>query len=160
MAELEKDKKLLIRKTSVSKFYRVWVNMKSRCNNPNIYNYHRYGGRGINVCKKWETFDGFIEDMFESYVETDRKGGNGLYIERIDNDKGYSKANCKWATMKEQANNTSQSKRYSWHGKKKTLAEWADYLGIKPSTLRQRFYTYKWDLEKCLTYKKKKVGRT
>ena len=158
MAKLEEKEKQLVRNTNVSKFYSVWTNMKARCNNPNIPNYHRYGGRGIKICKKWQKFEGFIEDMFDSYEVTDRKGGKGLYIERIDNDKGYNKSNCKWATMKEQANNTSRTRRFKWKGQEKTLPEWSNYLGIKLSTLKQRYYVYKWDIEKCLTFKRKSVG--
>ena len=61
--------KNLIRKTSVSKFYRAWVNMKSRCSNEKVPCYNRYGGRGITICKEWNTFDGFIKDMLPSYKD-------------------------------------------------------------------------------------------
>ncbi len=139
------SERLLTRKTTVSSFYRAWVNMKTRCNNPNYRDFHRYGGRGISVCEKWDSFDGFIDDMFDSYDEK-------LTLDRIDNDGDYEKGNCRWATRKEQANNMVSVPRHKYNGKEMTLAEWADYRKIKPSTLRERFYGLKWPIKKCLNY--------
>lgn len=78
-----------MRKTS---FYKVWINMHSRCYNKNVPGYENYGGRGILVCKEWnESFINFYNDMFDSY--DDKKE-----IDRIDNNKGYYKDNCRWTT--------------------------------------------------------------
>ena len=134
----------LVRKTTVSRFYRAWGNMKSRCSNPKDTNYERYGGRGITVCNKWQSFDGFIDDMYESW-------NPNLSLDRIDNNGNYCKANCRWATRTEQSNNMRSVPKHTYNGMTKTLAEWARFTGIKPSTLRQRFYGLKWDLETCLT---------
>jgi len=81
-------------KTSI---YRTWSHMLGRCNNPTDARYADWGGRGIKVCVRWLRFENFFKDMGEQL--------KGLTIERIDNDKGYYKKNCKWATYTEQNRN-------------------------------------------------------
>lgn len=77
--------------------YKSWGSMRERCNNEKARDYPHYGGRGIKVCKEWDDFWVFVEDM------GDRPEGHSM--DRIDNDKGYSKENCRWATRSEQMKN-------------------------------------------------------
>lgn len=110
--------------------YGVWQAMRDRCNNPNRADYHRYGGRGITVCKRWESFENFLEDM-----------GNppkGYTLDRISNDKGYSPKNCKWSTRKEQVYNSSKVRLVTIGGKTKTLGEWLSQYAVTRSTFYQR----------------------
>lgn len=123
--------------------YRSWRSMKSRCNNPKVPEYGNYGGRGITVCEKWRTFAGFLEDMSSTHQE-------GLSLDRIDNEKGYSKENCRWATRTQQSNNRRTNRQLTLNGITKTLTQWIVESGQKPSTVRQRYYGYKWPLQKAL----------
>lgn len=87
--------------------YRTWTCMRSRCENKSNPSYNNYGGKGITVCERWKTFALFLADMGERPA--------GKTIDRLDNTKGYYKSNCKWSTMKEQA----QNRRSKWDAIKK-----------------------------------------
>lgn len=98
-------KEVTLRSTKHSLYYHplysIWIGMKQRCYNPNNKFYHRYGGRGIKICDEWlNDVRQFITDMYPTWQED-------LSIDRKDNDMGYSKDNCRWATRKEQSNNQS-----------------------------------------------------
>lgn len=117
-----------------TKFHNSWRSMKARCNGTSGNQSNRkYHDKGIRYCEKWETFFGFKEDMFDSYIE-------GYSIDRIDNSKGYTKENCRWATAKQQANNISTNVKLLFNGEIKTLSEWSDFLGIKYVNMRNRYY--------------------
>jgi len=125
--------------------YKKWTEMKQRCQNPNNPSFKDYGGRGICVSKRWLNFANFQKDMVASYRP-------GLTLERIDNNGNYSRANCRWATKKEQANNRRSSHLIIFRGQTKTLSQWAEKIGVRLGTLNQRFFVYKWSITKCLTY--------
>ena len=124
-----------------------WKHMKSRCYNPKARGYENYGGRGITVSPEWHSSLTFIEDMKDSWKP-------GLTLDRIDNNKGYSKQNCRWASRLEQNNNTRRNKRFEYKGKSQTLINWSRELQINRSTLSQRIYVYGWSIDKAFTKKK------
>jgi len=128
------------------KEYGIWCSMINRCNDKNVKSYHRYGGRGIKVCDRWNNFDIFISDM-------GLRPSIHHSIDRIDNDGFYNKDNCRWVTMKEQNNNRSNNRIIIYGGKSKTLQQWADDIGINQSSLRTRLEL--WPIEKALTSPKK-----
>jgi len=142
-----------IHKAHGTRAYRIWSNMKDRCTNPNNKAYHRYGGRGITVCKRWVQFKNFLEDMGQP--------PGALTLERIDNNKGYSKSNCKWATVVEQAKNRTTTTLLTAFGETKSFMEWARDKRCKVThlSLRQRINTYGWDIERALQTPKQQLRR-
>lgn len=123
-----------IRTNELRQTYNIWLMMKQRCKNPNDKSYSNYGGRGISICEKWENFEGFLEDM--------GKKPQGLSIERIDNEKGYFKENCKWATRKEQNNNRRDNTYFIIDGIKVTRTQIQDLMKWTRSMYRRRFEKY------------------
>lgn len=109
----------------------TWHNMRSRCNNPNSSGYQDYGAKGITVCKRWDVFENFLEDMGE-------RPGKNYSIERIDSNKNYEPVNCRWATRIEQARNRSMCIKLTLNGKCQTVKEWALEVGIKRQTIERR----------------------
>ena len=89
--------------TARTKLYKVWSSMKHRCLNTQDKQYKDYGGRGITVSKRWLKFKNFLADMGERPV--------GMTLDRKNNDRGYMKSNCRWATRKEQQQNRRGSNR-------------------------------------------------
>lgn len=104
--------------------------MLSRCTNRKRRDYKHYGGRGITVCVRWRKFENFLADMGEV--------PKGLTLERGNNDSGYSRQNCHWATQSEQQKNKTTTVRYIFRGRTKTLSEWAEILGASKQLLSWR----------------------
>ena len=142
---------------SNERIFWVWRGMKLRCYVPSNNRYNRYGGRGIKVCDDW-----LGEHGAENFINWALQNGyaDNLTIDRIDNDGNYEPSNCRWVTQKEQANNRRSNHILEFNGKKQTMKQWADELGIKYTTLKRRILAYHWSVEKALTTptQKHKVG--
>lgn len=121
--------------------YSTWLGMKQRCLNHRHSAYYLYGGRGIKICKKWLAFSGFINDMGEK--------PSGFSLDRIDPNKGYNKANCRWATVEQQSNNKRSCRYIVFNNEKMTIRQAGRRFGINPNSLTKRL-ALGWTVEKAL----------
>lgn len=115
--------------------YGTWVGMVSRCYNKNISAYKYYGERGIIVCQEW--LSEFI-NFYDWAIENGYK--KGLTLDRIDNDGNYNPYNCRWATRKQQCNNTRSNKIVELSGIKMSMSEACDKLGANYKIIHQRVH--------------------
>lgn len=129
-----------------TRLYRIYKKMYRRCYFPKTKYYDNYGGRGITICPEW-----LGERGFENFAKWALENGysDNLSIDRIENDKGYSPDNCRWATRKEQANNTRSTVFLTYKGETKPASEWSEITGIKQDTLTWRKRNG-WSDEKCI----------
>ena len=133
-----------IHNMSNSRPYKIWNGIKDRTLNPNNKDYKNYGARGITIDERWkESFLNFWDDMKEGYSD-------GLSIDRIDNNKGYTKDNCKWSTSKEQSNNRRSNRKLIIDNNEYTMSELADKYKITRHLLYDRLKSG-WNLKEALT---------
>src|SRR5690606_24180088 len=111
--------------------YAVWRSMIDRCRLPTHQAWKNYGGRGIQVCKAWQTFEGFWADMGPSYRP-------GLSLDRIDVDGNYAPDNCRWVTTKEQNRNRRTNRYIQTPWGRMTVSEASERSGIGVTTLLYR----------------------
>ena len=116
-------------KTIHKKLVHLCSTIKTRCNNPRRHNYKNYGGRGIKVCRAWKKSKNFVKwALAHGYRE-------GLQIDRIDNNKGYSPTNCRFVTNRENANNRRNSIRINVNGDIYTIVELSKKYRVSEFTL-------------------------
>ena len=124
-----------------SRSYGIWQAMRDRCSNSNRNDYHCYGGKGISVCSRWQSFENFLADMGEPPPK--------FTLERKDKDLGYSPDNCVWADRKTQAANTSRNRTVMFDGVRKLAKDVAASNGVNFYTYKMRLYKYGWSLEEA-----------
>ena len=118
---------------SKTPLYAAWKTMRGRCTRPSHNRYSSYGGRGISVCERWNSFESFYEDMGAGYAP-------GLTIDRIDPDGDYCPENCRWASQKEQQRHRRNNAIVESPWGSVTIAELAELSGINRQTLESRHW--------------------
>lgn len=114
--------------------YVAWYEMQKRCLDEKNHKYSIYGARGITICDRWlNSYENFLADM-------GRRPSPKHSLDRIDVNGNYEPSNCRWASVKEQANNRRDNIHITWNGVTKTLSQWAESTGIKYATIRWRFH--------------------
>lgn len=117
--------------------------MRERCTYPKHQAWKYYGGRGIKVCERLKEFANFLADMGEVPA--------GLTLERTERDGHYEPGNCRWATQREQCNNTGSNVFLEIGGERRTVAEWARQSGIAYGTIQSRIRNCGWTVERALS---------
>jgi hypothetical protein len=141
-----------------TRLYSIWTDIKRRCYNSANKRYNCYGGRGISVCDEW------LNDFPAFYDWANQSGyAAGLTIDRIDVNGNYEPANCRWATWKQQANNTTRNHMLTYKGETLTLSQWEERTGLNRDLLKDRINKLHWSDERALTTpvrEDKRHGRT
>lgn len=123
--------------------YYIWRSMKARCLNPQSSGYRHYGARGITVCDRWLTFAAFFADMGcrpSPKHQLDRMNNNGPYVPE----------NCRWATARQQMQNTRLTRRITHNGETQAAIVWAERLGLNSGAIAQRLRSG-WSLTAAVT---------
>lgn len=133
--------------------YTIWKFMIDRCERKHCGSYKDYGARGISVCPEWH-------DIITFYNWCISNGwALGLQIDRIDCNGNYEPGNCRFVTCKENQNNRTNNRFLEFNGKRQSVQQWADELGITSGAIRRRLDTYGYSVEKALTEPMKKHTR-
>jgi hypothetical protein len=136
---------------SNTKIYRLWRSMHERCYDPKNNSYRYYGAKGITVCERWHQFENFYADMGERPAD--------MSLDRIKSTKEYSKENCRWATLKDQARNRRSSRFLTFKGETKTVAEWAEIIGVHQNCLYGRLNRERMSVEDALSKPFRKITK-
>jgi hypothetical protein len=137
-----------------TRLYSIWKAMKTRCFNPNFAAYARYGGRGITVCKEW--VDDFL--AFQKWALANGYSDD-LTLDRIDTNKSYCPENCRWASYKEQANNTRRNIKITVNGETGTVAEICRKYSVNHFLVYDRITRLGWEPEKAIFTPARKITK-
>ncbi len=142
----EKSKqRAIIRNTSHGKsrekIYRIWAGVVDRTTNPKGKYFKNYMNRGVGICQSWLSFETFYKDMGDP--------PEGCSLDRVNNNEGYSKQNCRWATIQQQNNNKRSNIFITHNDQTLTLKQWSQKLCIPYSRLQKR-NAANWPIERIL----------
>jgi hypothetical protein len=128
--------------------YHTWRQMRERCGNPLNKGFKHYGARGIRTADRWNSFENFLEDMGPRPFP-------GAQLDRIDNDGGYNKLNCRWISALENSHNSTSVRLIEFGGISRPLVEWDRHLGFSEGTVARRLH-FGWTVERALTQPKRR----
>ncbi len=111
----------------------TWCRMRGRCGNPNFPQFKDYGGRGIRVCERWNSFENFLADMGP------RPSAQHSLDRFPDNDGHYEPGNCRWATKAEQLENRRITIYVEINGVTRSTIGWSQITGISKTLIRKRW---------------------
>ena len=134
----------------IEKLYHIWLGMKQRCSNPKCKEYDNYGGRGITVCDEWKNDYAAFRQWAYSNGYDKTKNKKECSIDRIDNNKGYSPDNCRWADSYTQANNKNNNVCITYNNMTHTISEWSQITGISREVIKGRL-KMGWNIEDTLS---------
>lgn len=129
---------------SNTRLYKIYMGMKKRCYNKKCEAYSYYGGKGIKICDEWSSYETFMQWALSNGYSDD------LSIDRIDSNGDYEPNNCRWVSIKEQANNKSNNTVLEFNGRQMTIAQWSEVTGIEKTVISRRIHLG-WDIQRALT---------
>jgi len=125
--------------------YEIWLQIKQRCLNPKNKRYVYYGARGVTICAEWQV-------SFQTFLtHVGRRPHKKLWLDRLDNSKGYEPGNVEWRTIKEQQRNKRNNLWLEYRGETLLLVDLAERVGMDRRLLRQRIIDNGWSVEKAVS---------
>jgi|AGTN01.1.fsa_nt_gi hypothetical protein len=125
------------------RLFRIWRNMKQRCNNPNCKEFKYYGARDIKVCDEWNGYRNF-----EAWAVANGYQEN-FTLDRINNSRGYAPDNCRWVSHREQQNNKTNNHYIAYRGRTQSMRMWCEELGLSVAAIEHRINRQRWTAERA-----------
>lgn len=134
--------------------FRLWVNRRQMCNNPNNSQYHQYGARGIHFDPEWDSDFWAFADWMDHHLGP--RPTPDHVLDRIDNDSGFYPGNLRWATRQQDSRNRRTNHHLTYRRRTLTYAEWSEITGLPLSTIWSRIVDRGWTAGEALGYKQHK----